>query len=169
MNDNGLPDELPGFDDPIALLRACHNKILVHCDLLEGLLDTPDQAVAAQVHRYFSTSAPLHHRDEEEDLFPRINGQSLKIAELIHNLKKEHQALDSLWSTLATELKSTPENGFSEAFVTAAREFCRLNRAHVAVENRDLLPMAAGILSQQDLGAVGETMAARRGVRYSAL
>ena len=67
MNDNGLPDELPGFDDPIALLRACHNKILVHCDLLEGLLDTPDQAVAAQVHRYFSTSAPLHHRDEVAD------------------------------------------------------------------------------------------------------
>jgi len=169
VNDNGLPDELPGFDDPIALLRACHNKILAHCDLLEGLLDSPDQAAATQVHRYFNTSAPLHHRDEEEDLFPRINGQSLKIAELIHNLKKEHQALDSLWGALATELKSQPENGFSEAFVTAAREFCRLNREHVAVENKDLLPVAAGILSNQDLGAVGETMAARRGVRYSAL
>ena len=88
---------------------------------------------------------------------------------MIHNLKKEHRALDKLWDTLATELKSLPENGFSEAFVTAAREFCRLNREHVAVENKDLLPVAAGILSNQDLGAVGETMAARRGVRYSAL
>jgi len=169
MNDNGLPEELPGFDDPIALLRACHDKILAHCELLEGLPDSPDKAVATQVHRYFNTSAPLHHRDEEEDLFPRINGQSLKIAELVHKLKKEHQALDSLWGTLAAELKSPPENGFSEAFVSAAQEFCRLNRDHVALDNRNLLPMAAGILSQQDLGALGETMAARRGVRYSAL
>ena len=160
---------MPGFDDPIALLLACHDKILAHCHLLEGLLDTPDKAVATQVHRYFNTSAPLHQQDEEEDLFPRINGQSLKIAELVHKLKKEHQAMDSLWGTLAAELKSPPENGFSEVFVSATREFCRLNRDHVALENRNLLPVAAGSLSQQDLGALGETMAARRGVRYSAL
>jgi hemerythrin-like domain-containing protein len=166
---NGLPDELPGFDDPIGMLRACHEKILAHCDLLEGLLNTPDRDTATQVHRYFSISAPLHHRDEEEDLFPRISRQSLKIAELVHNLKKEHQELDSLWDRIAVEMKSLPQDGFSEDVLDAAREFCRINRTHVTVENMELLPMASGILSQQDLGAVGESMAARRGVRYSAL
>jgi hemerythrin-like domain-containing protein len=169
MNSSSLPDELPGFDDPIGMLRACHEKILAHCGLLERLLDTPDRDTATQVHRYFSTSAPLHHRDEEEDLFPRISRQSLKIAELVHNLKKEHRELDSLWSRIAADLKSPPQDGFSEDFLDTAREFCRINRTHVTVENRELLPMATGILSQQDLGAVGESMAARRGVRYSAL
>ena len=166
---NGLPDELPGFDDPIGMLRACHNKILDHCDLLEGLLDKPVQDTATRVHRYFNTSAPLHHQDEEEDLFPRINRQSLKIADLVHNLKKEHQELNRLWGRIAADLKSLPKEGFSDEFKQAAHEFCRLNRTHITVENRDLLPMATGILSSQDLGAVGETMAARRGVRYSAL
>jgi hemerythrin-like domain-containing protein len=168
MNDD-LPNDLPGFDDPIGLLRACHVKILAHCNMLERLLDTPDPQVAAQVHRYFTRSAPLHHQDEEEDLFPRINRQSLKIAELVHTLKKEHGELNHLWGIIAADLKQLPQDGFSDDFINAAREFCRINRAHVTVENAELLPLAAGILSQQDLGAVGETMAARRGVRYSAL
>ena len=169
MNSNGLPDELPGFDDPIGLLRACHKKILLHCDLLDELLATPDPTAAQQVHRYFSTSAPLHHRDEEEDLFPRIMRQSLKIADLVNTLKKEHIELDHLWDTLAAELKPLPKDGFSEVFEKAVPEFCALNRAHVNIENMELLPMASGILSQQDLGAIGETMAARRGVSYSGL
>ena len=169
MNDDGLPDELPGFDDPIGMLRACHDKIIAHCDMLEGLLERQDKEIAARVHRYFNTSAPLHHRDEEEDLFPRINRQSLKIAELVHRLKQEHQELSQLWGRIAADLKSLPQDGFSDDFITAAREFCHINRAHITLENMELLPMASGILSQQDLGAIGETMAARRGVRYSAL
>ena len=169
MTSTGLPEELPGFDDPIGLLRACHDRILDHCDLLEGLLEQPDRETATRVHRYFNTSAPLHHRDEEEDLFPRINRQSLKIAELVHGLKQEHQELNRLWGRIAADLKSLPQDGFSSGFLEAAHEFCRLNRAHVMLENRELLPMASGILSRQDLGAIGETMAARRGVRYSAL
>ena len=73
MNNTGLPDTLPGFDDPIGLLRACHEKMLAHCDLLAALLDKDtldDEAreAARNLVRYFSQSAPLHHRDEEEDL-----------------------------------------------------------------------------------------------------
>ena len=169
MSDDGLPAELPGFDDPVGLLRACHDRILAHCDLLEALLDQPEQETAGKVHRYFNTSARLHHQDEEEDLFPRINRQSLKLAELVHNLKREHQELDRLWGRIAADLKSLPKEGFSDEFRQEAREFCRLNREHVATENARLLPMASALLSQQDLGALGETMAARRGARYSAL
>ena len=94
MNNTDMPDTLPGFDDPIGLLRACHEKMLSHCDLLAALLDKDtldDEAreAARNLVRYFSQSAPLHHRDEEEELFPRINRQSLRIAELVHTLKKE--------------------------------------------------------------------------------
>ena len=169
MTSNGLTDDLPGFDDPLGLLRACHNRILAHCDLLESLLKQPDQETATRVHRYFSTSALLHHRDEEEGLFPRINRQSLKIAELVHRLKQEHAELDRLWGRIAADLKSLPADGFSDPLIADMHEYCRLNRAHITLENTELLPAATGILSQHDLGALGETMAARRGVRYSAL
>ena len=174
MNNTGLPDTLPGFDDPIGLLRACHEKMQAHCDLLTALIDKEDlddeaRAAARKVSRYFSQSAPLHHRDEEEDLFPRINRQSLKVAELLHSLKKEHEQLDTLWNNIASDLKKLPADGFSDGFKQSAMEFSTLCREHIALENRELLPLASNSLSQQALAEIGESMAARRGVRFSAL
>jgi hemerythrin-like domain-containing protein len=169
MNEKGLPDNLPGFDDPIGLLRACHEKMLAHLDLLENVVATPDAASAQQVIRYFSNSAPLHHRDEEEDLFPRLNRQSMKIAEMIFSLKKEHEQLDRLWNGLLPGLKQPPAGGFDSDFIDQANSFCTLCREHIQRENRDFLPLVASSLSQQELGIVGESMASRRGVRYSAL
>ena len=176
MTENRLTDDLPGFDQPLALLRACHEKILAHCDLLEKLIDHmsasgPDdeaRKTAGRINRYFSTSAGLHHRDEEEDLFPRLNRQSLKIAELIYGLKKEHEELDTLWKMLAPELKRLPGEAFSEDFSRAAGNFCSLYREHIERENMEFLPLAASSLSQQELAAIGESMAERRGVPYSA-
>lgn len=169
MNGKQLTDNLPGFDDPIGLLRACHEKMLAHLDLLEGLLATPDTAAAQQVVRYFTTSAVQHHRDEEEDLFPRLNRQSIRIAELVFALKQDHQQLDRLWEGLAPALKKPPADGFDATFREQAETFCRLYREHIQRENREFLPIAASSLSRQQLGAIGEAMAARRGVRYSAL
>lgn len=169
MTADGLPDNLPGFDNPIGLLRACHDRILQHCELLERLLDTPDPAIAQQVVRYFSTSARLHHRDEEEDVFPLINRQSMKIADLIHQLRRQHEKLDQLWASLAPALRTVPKQGFDAEFRACVTEFCTLSREHVQRENREFLPLASSSLSSQQLGIIGEKMAARRGVRYSSL
>jgi hemerythrin-like domain-containing protein len=174
MSDTDLPESLPGFDDPIGLLRACHTKMLNHCELLTVLLDRDsmdDEArqVAHSISRYFSDSAVMHHRDEEEDLFPRINRQSLKIAELVHTLKKQHATLDTLWNSMAPELKQLPADGFSAAFKHSATEFSTLCRQHIEKENRELLPLVSNSLSHQALAEIGESMASRRGVRFSSL
>jgi len=176
MSEQGLPETLPGFDDPLALLRACHEKMLAHCDLLDALLeqarsgelDDAARKAAQDITRYFSSSAPLHHRDEEEDLFPRINRQSLRIAELVHNLKREHQELESLWAAILPELRRIPGDGFSESFLETAARFSELTRQHVSRENMELLPLVASSLSARELGYIGEAMAQRRGVRFTA-
>ena len=173
MNETYLHENLPGFDEPLALLRACHKNILDHCDRLEGLvshidaqgIDDEARKAARNIVRYFSSSARLHHRDEEEDLFPRLNRQSLKIAELIRDLKQEHIRLDQLWEDIGPELKRLPDNNFSDNFLQAAHAFCTLSRQHVNRENMEFLPLAASSLSQLDLGEIGASMAARRGVR----
>ena len=173
MNEENLHDKLPGFDEPLALLRACHKNILAHCDRLETLIghideqgiDDEARKTARDIVRYFSTSARLHHRDEEEDLFPRLNRQSLRIAELIHNLKQEHTRLEQLWENMLTELEPLPENRFSDGFLQASRDFCNLSRQHVNRENMEFLPLAASSLSQLELADIGASMAARRGVR----
>ena len=176
MTSNRLSDDLPGFDQPLALLRACHDKILAHCDLLDALIarmagsgpDAKARKTAERINRYFSSGAELHHRDEEEDLFPRLNRQSLKIAELVFALKKEHKQLETLWKTLSPGLKRLPAEAFSADFVKAADDFCSLYRAHIERENREFLPLVANSLSQRELTAIGESMAERRGVPFSA-
>ena len=177
MTENRLTDNLPGFDDPLALLRACHEKILTHCDFLEGLVthmseagpDSEARKTAERISRYFSTSAELHHRDEEDDLFPRLNRQSLKIAELIHTLKNEHEQLKTLWATLSPELKQLPAEGFSKEFTRTANDFFSLYQQHIERENMEFLPLAANSLSQQELAEIGESMAERRGVSLTNL
>jgi len=177
MNGENQHDNLPGFDEPLALLRACHKNILAHCDRLEALLvhineqgiDDEARKTARDIIRYFSSSVLLHHQDEEEDLFPRLNRQSLKIAELIQELKQEHKTLDQLWENIVTELKPLPDNHFSDDFLQATRDFCTLSRQHVNRENMEFLPLATSSLSQLDLGEIGESMAARRGVRISGM
>jgi len=177
MTENGLPNDLPGFDEPLALLRACHEKILAHCDLLEGLVthmagtgpDTEARKTAERITRYFTISAEMHHRDEEEDIFPRLNRQSLKIADLVYGLKKEHEELETLWETLSPELKRLPGEAFSAEFIRAANDFCSLYRQHIERENMEFLPLAANSLSQQELVEIGESMAERRGVPLSSL
>jgi hemerythrin-like domain-containing protein len=169
MSNNGLPEPLPGFDDPLGLLRACHRKMLVHCDLLEGLLSEPDPESVRQVQRYFSTNAVTHHHDEEEDLFPRLNRQSMKLADLVHRLKQEHAELDRLWATITAGLHQLQQSRDDPAFVEAVQVYCTLTRDHIHRENTEFLPLAASSLSQAALGEIGESMAARRGVRYSAL
>jgi len=164
--------ELPGFDDPLGLLRACHTKILEHCELLERLAAAPHgddgadglRERARRVISCFANSARLHHLDEEHDLFPLLARQSLKLADLIHALKREHHALDELWTGLETVLKQFPQPADPDRFSADAARFCALNREHVRRENLEFLPLAASSLSSVQLRDLGAAMAARRGV-----
>ena len=174
MDEKGLPETLPGFDHPLALLRACHTKILAHCDLLEQLIadqgstgkETEIRSTARQVMTYFSTSARLHHQDEEIDLFPLLTRQSLKLADLVYALKQEHLELDTLWQSIAADLKQLQDVTDHGALADRVHAFCELNRRHARRENMEFLPRAESILSSQQLKDVGAAMAARRGVSY---
>lgn len=174
MDENKLTATLPGFDEPLALLRACHTKILAHCDLLERAItqlaenkeDEEARSAARKVVTYFSTSARLHHLDEENDLFPLLARQSLKLADLIHLLKQEHEQLDALWQVLEPGLKQLPDETGFDAFTENAMTFCQLSRQHVKRENMEFLPLAASSLNSQQLKDIGIAMAGRRGVRY---
>ncbi len=174
MTNPELPEQLPGFDEPLALLRACHNKIVAHCELIEEIVsalqgnneDLDTRQAARQVITYFTSSARQHHEDEEKDLFPLLIRQSLKLADLVNGLKQEHRTLDELWAAIEPELRRMPEPANPNAFIAAASAFCNLNREHVIRENTDFLPVAQNSLSSQQIKDLGRAMAQRRGARY---
>jgi hemerythrin-like domain-containing protein len=165
-----LTPELPGFDQPLEMLEACHQKMLEHCDLLERLIqhineqgvDMEASGAAGRVFRYFNTSAKLHHQDEEQDLFPLLSRQTIKIAELIHGLRQDHQRMNELWSQLAPGLKRPQELEGNEALQDLAREFIGLYREHIRRENKEFIPLASHSLSTRQLKDAGDAMKRRR-------
>ena len=172
MNDTLVP-ELADFNDPLGMLQACHERMLAHCDILHELVshiaqsgvDTEARSAISKVTRYFSTSAVQHHEDEEQDLFPLLNRQSLKLADVIYRLNREHSELQRLWTQIHTDLKNASTLADSSDFAANVEQFCKLYREHIEYENRELLGMARHIISSKQLEEIGAAMAKRRGVK----
>ena len=157
------------YAQPLALLAACHERVTRSLDLLERLIQHlqgrpggPDDAArdaAADVRRYFTLAAPLHHQDEELHLFPRLEvaGQ----AALAQRLRAEHRELEALWAPLDTALSRLDD---IEALRRHALPFIALMRRHVVLEDGELFPAALPLLDPQSQAAIGTEMAARRGL-----
>ena len=175
MHEPSQSDNQPGFDQPLALLRACHARMLDHCELLEQLvehlsneaIDTETGSAARAVMAYFSSSALQHHQDEEDDLFPLLARQSLKLADLVHSLRQEHAELDNLWQALEPDLLRFPDVADRDSFAKTAGRYCELSRQHVRRENMEFLPLVESSLSSAQLRDIGAAMAERRGVRFT--
>lgn len=166
-----LDQAAPDFNDPIGLLLACHERMLGMCDLLERMVEyqqekgvDADMAESAKkLLNYFDTAAPHHHADEDEDLFPHL--QEIEGAGvLLKALTAQHGLHDMLWSKLRVCLEKLAEQQECAQLGALSQTFVSAYRAHIEIENDRLLPMAAQALSDDQLKAIGASMAARRGV-----
>lgn len=165
-----LSPPAPDFNDPLALLAACHQRILGFCDLLERLgpwidangLDKEALDGARSVIRYFSRAAQLHHDDEEFDLFPLLRGDEA-LNTLLYRLQQEHRELERHWAVLAKALYALLRHDYdAKAYAAAMKPFCAAYRQHIRDENDTLLPRAGEWLSEEQRMALGRSMAARR-------
>lgn len=169
-------DTAAGFDAPLDLLAACHGRIEQQCATLEKLLahlqrhgnDAAARQAGASILKYFRQAAPLHHQDEEENLFPllltRLDDAHAPLRELLTLLAGQHRAIDGLWARLEGELEAVVQGASAQLPNALAEEFAARNRAHLALENSKVLPAARALLTPDDLGRLGQAMRARRGV-----
>ena len=173
----------PGFDAPAAgveapleMLSACHGRVERQCQTLLRLVphlaaNGPDQAAreaAQNVMRYFDTSARDHHADEEDDLFPallRIAQGATPPRELIEELLEQHRELEQAWGQLRWKLEGVWLGTMRELAAAEVDRFAELYRRHIAREEADLLPLAARLLTDAQLEAVGRAMRARRRIK----
>lgn len=169
----------PGFDDPIALLRACHIRIQQRCGLLDRIIEhlaahgADEQARGAcrQILHYFNTAGIHHHADEEENLFPAMlsacSPQRRKsIARVIDDLNDEHVLMAAAWRALEPQLRAI-EAGESAALNAAVvARFQRAYLDHIDKEETQAFDVAQRILDAATLEKIGRSMAARRGAEY---
>ena len=176
----GKPES--SFADPIGLLGDCHRRI-------ERFLSVLVQ-IAAEAHgsslsddqrkgwdtalRYFREAAPKHTADEEESLFPRLRGinrpEVRALLSRVDTLEEEHvcagkahDEVDRLGRLWLDDGSLSPERALRISTLLA--QLSELYRRHIAMEDDEVFPLAAAVLSVPERKAIGGEMASRRSLK----
>ncbi|HET9339041.1 MAG TPA: hemerythrin domain-containing protein [Casimicrobiaceae bacterium] len=168
---------LPGtdaatFDDPLAMLLACHERIrkqLATLARLERHLpghghDADARAAARAIMRYFDSAAVHHHEDEEASLLPRVLARAPEAREVSSRLVAEHRELAGRWRKLRPLLSGIASGQRAVLPPRLVHEITRAYESHIAIEEGTLIPLAQDVLPPDEIAAIGREMAARRGV-----
>lgn len=168
-----------GFDEPLRLLSDCHRRIenflrvLVAIDkqAAGGPLTPGYRADLEGALKYFATAAPKHTADEEDSLFPRLRAvddpAAARATELLGQLEHDHQEADEHHRVVDTIGRRWLADGSLDPSNAAAlrASLVRLQaiyQRHIGVEDSELFPAAARLLTPSELEAVGREMSARR-------
>ncbi|KVQ69169.1 hemerythrin domain-containing protein [Burkholderia territorii] len=173
-SDGLLIKPAPSFDEPVDMLRACHERITAQCATLEKLAahlpsygaDTQAQQAARNIMRYFDLAAPHHHADEEQDLFPVLieisQRQCSSVGERIASLLDEHRSLEASWAQLRTALADVAQGKKRPLERAWVADFVDAYLGHIALEEREIFPFAEACLDRQQLASLSAAMVARR-------
>lgn len=158
------------FAEPMSMLLACHQKVRRYARLCQRLAEhvaaqgaNQEAAItASNILRYFNVAAPLHHQDEDEDLYPALLAlQEPALGMAIAQLGQEHHLLAVYWQQLVPWLSQ-----IAAGQVTAPPDvldaFVRDYLAHADAEERMVYP-AATRLAPATLAELGVRMQRRRG------
>lgn len=160
----------PSFAAPLDMLHACHDKVRRFAGWLDALPAWLEQhgcndgavSAAQGIVRYFDIAGPLHHDDEERDLFPLLLARDPSLADEIAALKAEHRAFAGQWAQLKPQLEAVAARQTDTLDATLAHAFAGHYREHAAREEGGVFAQAAVLLSAAELAAIGEPMQARR-------
>ena len=166
-----------GFEVPLEMLAACHLRIAQQCSTLRRLVphlvahgpDAQAREAAASVIRYFETAAKDHHADEENDLFPALiesmaGSDAVCLREMTRSLADEHLELEARWRQLRRVLERIVANESAALDAAEVEAFAGSYERHIEREERELLPMASRLLTEEELDRIGQAMRERRGI-----
>jgi hemerythrin-like domain-containing protein len=164
------PTSMDGFD----VLDVCHRHTLFTLGKLAALIarlksrgpDADARTLAAEIVNFFSTTARLHHEDEERHVFPKLLAcGDPEIVQAVLRLQQDHRWLDVDWMELSPLLDAVAA-GQSSYDLDALREgvevFTALSHDHIALEESCIYPQARARLHAGERREMGREMAARR-------
>lgn len=164
--------------DAVQLIQYDHERQFEICDGLETLVSAseaePIAEWAATLLSYLIEDLPLHVKDEELDLFPRLVARQpaagSNLGEILDLLVTEHETDKGLADLLVQDLRIIADGASPEypiRFQMNVRAFCEMQRRHLNWENRVVLPLAEELLTEDDKRDLARSMLARRSGRDS--
>jgi pyridoxamine 5'-phosphate oxidase len=177
MMTNALPDTAPGFDQPIAVLKHCHDRIRKQLATMQKMpdhlarhgADEEARQAAGAVLKYFDKSAHLHHADEEENLVPMLQSvaqgaDAATLAELVPGILREHDEMDAMWQGLHEELSAIAAGSAATLTASDVERFANTYTSHMEREEAHIAPMAKRLFSAAQMAELGGAMQVRRGI-----
>lgn len=170
-----VPSPAAGFDQPFAMLDACHERIQRTLELLRRLrvhlaaqgADQQARQAARDVLRYFDVAAPQHHLDEERHVLPALQTSGdAALRELAARLHADHRRMEAGWSEARTVLQALADGSLAAldpAQDEVLQTFAGLYTGHLQAEERIGFPAAAARLDPAALEAMSRDMRQRRG------
>ena len=159
--------------DAVGLLLDCHDRIRSFLALSRRLAEAApgDPGIAdaaARVARYFREALPLHARDEEESILPRLRGVDPEVDAALAEMEHEHEthgpplaALVVACDAIAAEPGRLPE--FAPELARAVTHLDDHFAAHLRREEAVVFPAMRRLLSPADDAAIVREIRARRG------
>ncbi len=168
------------FSEPLGMLSDCHKRIqfflrdLVRLtEAAQAQLSPADSRTLERALRYFRESGPRHTADEEQSLFPRLramkDGRLEGALTKVEELEADHQRANEAHSAvddIGARWLANGTIGPDEAVRMKAllQELSGIYEHHLAIEDDEIFPVAAALLSDEAKAEVGREMAARRGL-----
>ncbi|MET0268042.1 MAG: pyridoxamine 5'-phosphate oxidase [Duganella sp.] len=172
-----LFDTAPDFNQPIAVLKHCHDRIRKQLQTLHKLLDhlpvhgadADAQKAAQAVLKYFNHAAHLHHDDEEQNLMPMLeatarDADAALLAQLVPGILADHSAMDQDWAQLQPQLEQIASGASAALAASDVQRFVDAYTAHMAKEESHIAPMAKRLFSPEQMAQLGSAMQVRRGI-----
>jgi pyridoxamine 5'-phosphate oxidase len=172
-----LFDTAPDFDQPVAVLKHCHDRIRKQLRTLQQLAGPEGAAAgaeeraqaAAAVLRYFETAAPNHHADEEDDLLPMLksvarDADAALLERLAPGILGQHRQMEPLWQQLQGQLRRIAAMEAAPLDAALVDAFGQLYLSHMETEESHIAPMAKRLFSDEEMRRLGAAMRRRRGI-----
>ncbi len=160
-------DPATDFSSGLQVISDYHQDFLARGLLLIKLAEDIKQqgmteALANQcidMYCHYSHATHLHHKDEEEALFPLLADQSALIIGMMERLIMDHEEIEDAWAEVAKRLNH-PENITNfDHFLHITLEFEKVLREHLTREDEDFGPQIKLILTTDQMKQAGEKMA----------
>jgi iron-sulfur cluster repair protein YtfE (RIC family) len=158
--------------DLVDMLLDCHGRIRTFSGLAVAVTERIDAPrvevvdVCARVERYFAEALPLHVRDEEESVLPRLRGRAPAIDAALDRMHEQHDMHESLVARLleaSAGLRRAP--AATRARMTlqrVARPLHSLLERHLQAEEEILFPAIRALVSLEEQDVIEDELTKRR-------
>jgi hemerythrin-like domain-containing protein len=149
-------------------LRDEHRRIEAMLTVLDGVTTLVDQGGSAPAYLddlldFFSLFADKrHHMKEEERLFPVLAGHGFSPdSGVVNALKHQHELGRTHVGDMRAHLAAFRggDARAARAFADSARAYTEMLRVHIQMEDHDLFPQAADVLTAEEERTLNDTFA----------